>query len=113
MRAQISKDWRERNRDKGLCVGCTNKTSKGFALCKACRKSRAVFQKNRIAKGLCFRCSNIAAPGRKKCLNCVLKVALYDLKRKGLPQVELDKATESFHKYAGFFFFVNHAVYQF
>ena len=101
-RAQVTKAWRERNRSRGLCVGCTQKASEGFALCEQCRIARNEFQKDRMAKGMCFRCSNVAAPGRKKCLNCVLKVALYDLKRKGLPQNEINKASVAFEKYEGF-----------
>jgi hypothetical protein len=95
-RAQVSKAWREHNRRNGLCVGCTRK---GFALCKVCRSARAAFQRERIAKGLCFRCRNVAASERTKCLDCVLKVALYQLKRKGLSQSELNKATKAFQKY--------------
>lgn len=95
-RAEITKSWREKHRKMGLCVGCTRKASKNFALCKICRESRLRFQKQRIASGMCFRCSNRAATGRTKCLNCVLKVALYQLKKRGLPQSELDKAMVNF-----------------
>jgi hypothetical protein len=100
-RAQYSKMWRERNRRNGLCVGCTKKAPRGFALCKHCRIVRNNFQKDRINSGLCFRCSNVAAPGRKKCLHCVLKVALYDLRRKGLSEKELQNATIAFMAYKG------------
>jgi len=101
-RAKVSKAWRERNRRNGVCVGCTRKAPKGFALCKRCRQTRAEFQANRIAKGLCFRCSNAAAPGRKKCLDCVVKNALYDLRRKGLPKDEIEAASIAWSRYKGF-----------
>ena len=100
-RAQVTKAWRERNRSRGLCVGCTQKTSEGFALCRQCRTIRSEFQKDRMVRGMCFRCSNVAAPGRKKCLDCVLKVALYDLRRKGLSEKELQRAAIAFKAFQG------------
>lgn len=101
-RARISKNWRERNRRNGLCVGCTRKATNGFALCDVCRKARAKFSEGRVEKGLCLRCINVSEPGRTKCLDCVLKAALYQLKRRGLPQNELEIAAVAFHNYAGF-----------
>jgi len=54
-----------------------------------------------MAKGMCFRCRKVAASGRKKCLDCVLKVALYDLRRKGLSEKELQNAATAFRNYQG------------
>lgn len=89
--------------ERGLCVRCGNLRREGYSNCQQCADDDKQRFDGQVAAGLCRQCKEPRELLSKvKCESCNKNARLSRLRKLGLPEEEISKASVALDKHRGF-----------
>ena len=94
--------YRRDRYERGLCARCNNSRREQFTNCQQCADSDKQRFDEQVNVGLCRQCRAPRDSEKVKCSVCNKNARLSRLKKLGLPQDEVEKASIAIDNHSGF-----------